>query len=200
MITGHSLLHIAYLSWANKSPIPSFLAHGSWWKYLSVSLRASLLLLTSSSDLEQLFFNSLTHNIQATWMSEGWCKHLRGAYVCVHVYVLYMWIPGVCMFVSESLAAGYRSCVGGLSLVCARILCQVLLSLFEGHEGPRILFGDYTGRPAGSWTRCGYVMSVSSFKCSVISALQSVLLICSGSHHKLSYALCILSVEIVIEP
>lgn len=64
------------------------------------------------------FSNYLTHNIQATWLSKEWCKPPQGAYVCVHVCVLYMWFPGVYMFVPGSLAAGYISCVGGLSYMC----------------------------------------------------------------------------------
>lgn len=85
------------------------------------------------------YCNSLTHSIQATWISKGWCNPLQGAYVCVHVCVLYMWVPDVCMLIPGSLAAGFRSCVGGLSFLCVCVLwciesCWVCLTSTRGWE------------------------------------------------------------------
>ncbi len=72
----------------------------------------------------------------------------RSICLCSCVCFIYVNPWCVCMFVPGSFAAGHRSCVGGLSFVC--VLCGVLLSLFEGHKGLRMLYEDYTGRPAGS--------------------------------------------------
>lgn len=86
-----------------------------WWKHLSVILYLLFCCFPPCLTWGR-FLNFSTHNIQATWISI--CRALQGEYVRVHVYVLYMWVPDVCMSVSETSAAGYKSCVGGLSLMC----------------------------------------------------------------------------------
>lgn len=137
MITGHLLVHIAYLSWANKSSLPSPLAYHSHYKQrkdgnTSLSPMLSLSLCPHPALTWSRLLNYLTHNIRATWLSKGWCKPLQGARVCVHVCVLYMSIPGVYMFVPGSSAAGYRGCVGGLSCVCCVKSCWVCLKGTKG--------------------------------------------------------------------